>query len=72
MGKRSAHRAAVLEAYRALGAETLITLQMAGYVSADGLGIVSAADTAPSSRWKEVVARISTEQMQQDDYNTSP
>ncbi|HOP92520.1 MAG TPA: glycoside hydrolase family 9 protein [Acetivibrio thermocellus] len=33
---------------------TLITLQAAGYVSADGNGPVSQEETAPSSRWKEV------------------
>lgn len=33
---------------------TLVTLQAAGYVSADGNGSVSEAETAPSSRWKEV------------------
>jgi len=31
---------------------TLITLQAAGYVSADGNGPVSQEETAPSSRWK--------------------
>jgi hypothetical protein len=34
---------------------SLITLQMAGYVSADGNGTVTEAQTAPSSRWKQVV-----------------
>jgi hypothetical protein len=33
----------------------LTTLQMAGYVSADKSGIVTEAETAPSSRWKQVV-----------------
>lgn len=32
------------------------TLQLAGYVSADGNGEVTEAETAPSSRWKEVRA----------------
>jgi hypothetical protein len=34
---------------------TLLTLQMAGYVSADESGVVSQADTAPSARWDQVV-----------------
>ena len=33
----------------------LVTLQMAGYVAADKAGDVSAAETAPSKRWNEVV-----------------
>lgn len=33
---------------------SLVTLQAAGYVSADANGTVTAGDTAPSSRWKEV------------------
>lgn len=33
---------------------SLVTLQAAGYVSADGNGTVAENDTAPSSRWKEV------------------
>lgn len=35
-------------------AYSLITLQMAGYVSADMSGTVETADTAPSSRWNKV------------------
>ena len=35
--------------------QSLITIQMAGYVSADQAGTVTAGETAPSSRWKEVV-----------------
>ena len=38
----------------AMGAESMITLQMAGYVSADGNGNVSEGQTAPSNRWKRV------------------
>ncbi len=34
---------------------SIVTLQMAGYVSADDYGTVDYADRAPSSRWKEVV-----------------
>ncbi len=39
----------------AAGEYSLVTLQMAGYVSADGDGTVTEAQTAPSYRWKEVV-----------------
>jgi hypothetical protein len=38
----------------AMGAQTIITLQMAGYVSADGNGPVTAPETAPSPRWVKV------------------
>lgn len=41
----------------AQGAYSLVTLPMAGYVAADKGGTVSAADAAPSSRWKEVRVR---------------
>ena len=34
---------------------SLVTLQMAGYVSADKNGAVQEPDTAPSYRWKEVI-----------------
>ena len=34
---------------------TVLTLPMAGYVAADGNGVVSGAETAPSARWKTVV-----------------
>ena len=37
-----------------IGAYPLITLQMAGYVAKDKNGIVTEAQTAPSSRWDEV------------------
>ena len=37
------------------GVYSLVTLQMAGYVSADKNGTVTEQQTAPSSRWKEVV-----------------
>jgi mannan endo-1,4-beta-mannosidase len=40
-----------------MGAESILTLQMAGYVAADGQGPVSEAQTAPSPRWVEVRAR---------------
>ncbi len=38
----------------AMGAQSLITLQLAGYVSADQAGNVSGNQTAPSNRWKRV------------------
>lgn len=37
-----------------MGAETVLTLQMAGYVSGDDNGTVTEAQTAPSSRWDSV------------------
>jgi hypothetical protein len=40
---------------------TVATLQMAGYVSADGNGTVTEAEAAPSARWKEVVAQKGSE-----------
>ena len=41
-------------------AKTLLTLQMAGYVAADGNGTVNEAETAPSSRWIPVYAKKPT------------
>lgn len=38
-----------------MGAYSLLQLAAAGYVAADGNGAVSAAEAAPSGRWKEVV-----------------
>ncbi len=40
-----------------LGATTGVTVPIAGYVSADADGTVTAAQTAPSSRWHQVVHR---------------
>jgi hypothetical protein len=40
-----------------MGAKSIITLQMAGYASADGNGPVSTAETAPSPRWVAVEPR---------------
>lgn len=37
------------------GRDTILTLQMAGYVAADDAQTVAEAQTAPSYRWKEVV-----------------
>jgi hypothetical protein len=36
--------------------DTIVTLQMAGYVSADANGTVQVSETAPGARWKQVVA----------------
>ena len=51
---------------------SLVTLQAAGYVSADKNGTVAAADVAPSARWKEVKftkdAPLSTTPDLTDDY----
>ena len=37
------------------GQASIVTLQMAGFVSADDSGTVELVDAAPSSRWKQVV-----------------
>jgi hypothetical protein len=42
------------ESIRALGAEPLVTLPMAGFVAADGKGPVEANEKAPSRRWRPV------------------
>ena len=44
----------------AMGAQSIVTLQMAGYVAADCAGTVSAADVAPSRRWVRVEPRKGT------------
>lgn len=41
----------------AMGAGTIITLQMAGYVAADGNGPVTTSETAPSARWIRVAPK---------------
>lgn len=41
------------------GRAAIVTVPMAGYVSADANGPVSAAETAPSPRWKQVVTKKS-------------
>ena len=41
----------------AMGAKSLLTLQLAGYVAADGRGAVSVGETASSNRWVPVVAK---------------
>jgi len=38
-------------------ADSLITIQMAGYVAADGNKAVTEAEAAPSPRWKKIVVR---------------
>lgn len=45
-----------LNADRAAGLKTIMTLPLAGYVAADMNGTVSAGETAPSARWKQIVA----------------
>ncbi|MEZ4699238.1 MAG: glycoside hydrolase family 44 protein [Rhodothermales bacterium] len=40
-----------------MGAHSVITLQLAGYVSADDFGTVTEAETAPSNRWVRVEPR---------------
>ena len=44
-----------LDADRAQGFKSIITLPLAGYVAADMNGSVSAAETAPSARWKQII-----------------
>jgi len=39
----------------------MVTVPIAGYVSADDFGAVSVAQTAPSSRWNQVVAKKESE-----------
>jgi hypothetical protein len=54
---RADEPAAVIEAFHESlhpGAYSLVTLQMAGYVAADGDGTVEESETAPSLRWREV------------------
>jgi mannan endo-1,4-beta-mannosidase len=41
----------------AMGAQSLVTLQMAGYASADALGTVQPGETAPSPRWVRVESK---------------
>jgi len=53
----------------AAGAESLITLQMAGYVSRDKGNEVSEAETAPSARWDEVVYQKSSPFLLEPDLN---
>jgi len=40
-----------------MGAQSIVTLQMAGYASADARGTVQPSETAPSARWVRVEAR---------------
>lgn len=42
---------------RSGGRPSLVTLQLAGYVAADGDGVVSESEAAPSRRWKKVGIR---------------
>ncbi|MBP7792539.1 MAG: hypothetical protein KA120_05695, partial [Candidatus Goldbacteria bacterium] len=42
------------------GMQSIITVPMAGYVAADQAGTVTLAQTAPSSRWKQVVPKKSS------------
>jgi hypothetical protein len=44
-----------LNADRAAGLRTIITLPLAGYVAADMNGTVTSAQTAPGTRWKQIV-----------------
>ena len=44
----------------AMGAESIVTLQLAGYVAADANGPVTEAEAAPSPRWNKVAYRKPT------------
>ena len=44
-----------MDADRAAGLKTIMTLPLAGYVAADMNGPVAQSETAPSARWKQVV-----------------
>jgi mannan endo-1,4-beta-mannosidase len=44
----------------AMGAKSVVTLQMAGYVSKDGNGTVQPSEVAPSARWVSVIAKKPT------------
>jgi hypothetical protein len=58
LSARADEPGAVAEAFhetRFPGAYSLVTLQMAGYVSADGNRTVTPNQTAPSERWREVL-----------------
>lgn len=50
----------MIQAAAAAGRASLVTVPIAGYVSADANGTVEVAQTAPSSRWKQVEAKKST------------
>lgn len=49
-----------LQAAATAGRATVVTVPIAGYAAADANGPVSEAETAPSARWKQVVAKKST------------
>jgi hypothetical protein len=50
----------MIQSAAAAGRAALITVPMAGYVAADGNGTVDETQIAPSSRWKQVVAKKGT------------
>jgi hypothetical protein len=50
----------MIQSAAAAGRAALITVPMAGYVAADGNGTVDETQIAPSSRWKQVVAKKAT------------
>ena len=50
----------MIQSAGANGRGALITVPMAGYVSADASGTVDETQIAPSSRWKEIVAKKGT------------
>lgn len=50
----------MIQAASANNRAALVTIPMAGYVAADGNGTVDESQIAPSSRWKQVVAKKAT------------
>jgi hypothetical protein len=50
----------MIQSAGAAGRAALVTIPMAGYVSADASGTVDETQIAPSSRWREVVPKKST------------
>lgn len=50
----------MIQSAAAAGRAALVTIPIAGYVAADGNGTVDETQAAPSSRWKQVVAKKAT------------
>ena len=59
------------ETNRALNLHSLITVQMAGYVSRDKAGAVSESETAPSRRWAEALPAKNADFFLEPDVNDS-
>jgi mannan endo-1,4-beta-mannosidase len=57
---RAAAVSGMIQSAASAGRAAVITVPMAGFVAADGAGTVDETQIAPSSRWREVVAKKST------------